>query len=122
MSPQKQLIKTAMAKVCHSGRPELFTMFLCLIGSKGMNFDLAWLQFHSGELTAARQAVEKKFRMPPTPLFCCLSVSRGGAGQLYDRWPRAVMEVRGGQAVRGWSWRLSFVGAMHNQHACSVVC
>ena len=90
-----------MAEVCYAGRPELFTMFLCMIGSKGMNFDLAWLQSHWGDITAARQSVEKEIHMPPTRRFCSLSVLRGGAGQLRDRWPRAVMEVRGGQAVRG---------------------
>ena len=52
-------------------------MFLCMIGRKGMNFDLTWLQSDLGDIAAVRQAVEKEIHVSPTPHFCCLSAVRG---------------------------------------------
>ena len=74
--PKKQSITKAMAEVCYSGRPEIITMFLCVIGNKDMNFDLAWLQAQLPDIIAVRQAVEKERNMIPTPAFCCLSVQQ----------------------------------------------
>ena len=75
--PKKQLMTKAMAEVGYSGRPELFTMFLCMVGSKGMNFDLAWLQSHLEDFKALQQAVGQEANLTPTPCFCCLSVLHG---------------------------------------------
>ena len=71
------LIKHAMAEVKYSGPPELFTMMLCMVGSKDMNFDAAWLEKHVSDIAAVRQAEEANSGLTPTPGHCCFQVLRG---------------------------------------------
>ena len=42
-----------------------------------MNFDLAWLQSHLGDIRAVHQAVEKDINMPPNHCMLLISVARG---------------------------------------------
>ena len=60
---------TKQAKYC--GPPELFTMHLCLIGAKGMNFELSWLQKHVQNIIRVKANVTAQINMSPTPLWCC---------------------------------------------------
>ena len=76
--PHKQTIKAAMAEVKYAGEPALFTMHLCMLGSKDMDFDIVWLQKHVEDIVAIRQSVEQGSGMSPTPGFCCLQVLRQG--------------------------------------------
>ena len=78
-------------------------MCLCMIGSKGMNFDLAWLQSHLGDIAEVRQAVEKEIRMPPTPLFLLLIIFASGRLSVFATYDLesccSAMEVRGGRGM-----------------------
>ena len=73
-------IKEAMKQLKYKGPPLLFTMHLCLVGSKSMNFDSRWLERHATEIEKCHKAVEAAIGMGPTPTFICTSILKQGFG------------------------------------------
>ena len=67
-------ISDAMSECKYTASPIYFTMYLCTIGSKDMNFDLERLRRHSGEIAQKRKDVESEIHMSPTPASCCSAV------------------------------------------------
>ena len=72
--PKGGSIREAMDLCKYSGSPALFTMHLCMIGSKDMNYDLKWLQRHAGDIAQKRKRLASDIHMSPTPASCCLAV------------------------------------------------
>ena len=72
--PSDMQIKEAMALCTYAGPPALFTMHLCLMGSKDMNFDLRWLETMAPRIAAKQQSILEDVKIAPTPSYCCLSV------------------------------------------------
>ena len=70
----KGSISAAMSECRYSASPALFTMHLCLIGSKDMNYDLAWLRRHATDIVEKRKRLASEIHMSPTPSSCCLAV------------------------------------------------
>ena len=67
-------ISAAMSKCGYSASPALFTMHLCLLGSKDMNYDLAWLRRHAKDIAEKRERLASEIHMSPIPSSCCLAV------------------------------------------------
>ena len=67
-------VKDAMKQLKYRGPPLLFTMHLCLVGSKSMNFDIQWLERHAKDIGKRRKAVEAAIGMGPSPAFICTSI------------------------------------------------
>lgn len=72
--PSDMQIKEAMALCKYAGPPALFTMHLCLVGSKDMNFDLRWLETMKPRIAAKQKSILTDVKIAPTPGYCCLSV------------------------------------------------
>ena len=68
------LVKDAMKELKYKGPPLLFTMHLCLVGSKSMNFDIQWLEKHAKDIEERRKVVEADIGMGPSPTFTCTSI------------------------------------------------
>ena len=69
-------MKQAMAACKYNGPPQLFTMFLCLVGSKNMNYDIAWLEKHAACIKKTHASMEAEAGMSPIPAAVCLEVLR----------------------------------------------
>ena len=67
-------VKAAMKQLKHRGPPLLFTMHLCLVGSKSMDFDIQWLERHAKDIGKHREDVEAAIGMGPSPSFICTSI------------------------------------------------
>ena len=70
----KGSIRAAMSECKYSAAPALFTMHLCMIGSKDMNYDLTWLRKHAADVAQKRKLLASEIHMSPTPASCCLAV------------------------------------------------
>ena len=73
-------VKTVMKQLKYTGPPLLFTMHLCLVASKNMNFDILWLDRHIKDIAKHQKAVEAAVGMGPTPTFVCTGILRKGLG------------------------------------------
>ena len=67
-------VKDVMKQVKYRGPPLLFTMHLCLVGSKSMNFDIQWLEKHAKVIGKRQKAAEAAIGAGPSPAFTCTSL------------------------------------------------
>ena len=82
----------AMALCKYAGPPALFTMQLCLMGSKDMNFDFRWLETMAPRIAATQQSILEDVKIAPTPCYCCLSVLHACDGDGVYRFRRCPKE------------------------------
>ena len=73
-------VKEAMKQAKYTGPALLFTMNLCLVGSKSMNFDIKWLERHANDIDKRHKDVEAEIGMGPTPASICTGILKQGLG------------------------------------------